>query len=558
MAQNQSMEARLRYAFLAMGGLALLIAVFAMVTARSLGSRIEELADNRLPSVDGLWKINEGQTQIQAAQRLLIEPEEPPAARQVELQRIDAAWKQIEEGRHQYEATYSDAEEKALYSRVRERWQVWQDSHRELMRQINAVMGTGGGAINPQAAARLRAELKQQNQSYQDATDALLQVIRFNQQAGEKAKQEATASINQAQFWSLVMIVLAPAIGITAAGYFTRTIARPLGARIATVVEVAEAIAEGDLRENLPPTEEADELGKLQNAFHSMGDNLTRLVREIQRSGVQINTAATQIAAAGRQLEATVAEQVASTNEVSATSQQIAATSRVLVQTMGEVDRQAGETASAASRSQDDLNRMEAMMRSLSASTAEISAKLDTMNDRASSIGSVVSTITKVADQTNLLSLNAAIEAEKAGEYGAGFAVVAREIRRLADQTAVATLEIEQMVRDMQAAVTSGVMEMNRFSAAVASSVEDVVRVSDQVEAVITQVQGLGPKFQQVGEAVQQQSEGAQQISEAMLQLSESAQQTSEAIGDTNTSLVQLEDSALVLRRELGQFQVAG
>ena len=231
-----------------------------------------------------------------------------------------------------------------------------------------------------------------------------------------------------------------------------------------------------------------------------MGGNLTNLVREIQRSGVQINTAATQIAAAGRQLEATVAEQLASTNEVSATSQQIAATSLALVQTMGEVDSQAGATAAEAARSQDDLNRMEAMMRGLSTSTAEISAKLDTMNERASSIGSVVSTITKVADQTNLLSLNAAIEAEKAGEYGAGFAVVAREIRRLADQTAVATLEIEQMVREMQAAVSSGVMEMNRFSSAVATSVDDVVKVSDQVEAVIVQVQGLGPKFQQVGE----------------------------------------------------------
>ena len=231
-----------------------------------------------------------------------------------------------------------------------------------------------------------------------------------------------------------------------------------------------------------------------------MGGNLTNLVREIQRSGVQINTAATQIAAAGRQLEATVAEQLASTNEVSATSQQIAATSLALVQTMGEVDSQAGATAAEAARSQDDLNRMEAMMRGLSTSTAEISAKLDTMNERASSIGSVVSTITKVADQTNLLSINAAIEAEKAGEYGAGFAVVAREIRRLADQTAVATLEIEQMVREMQAAVSSGVMEMNRFSSAVATSVDDVVKVSDQVEAVIVQVQGLGPKFQQVGE----------------------------------------------------------
>jgi methyl-accepting chemotaxis protein WspA len=558
MARNQSMEARLRFAFLAMGGLSLLLAIFAMVTARNLGERISELATNRLPSVDGLWKINEGQTQVQSAQRLLIEPEEPAASRQVELSRIDAAWKQIEEGRHEYEATDADAQEKALYERFRQRWQAWQDTHRELMRQINDGALAPGGKVSEQGSQQLRRELKRQNSSYHEAEEALLALIRYNQEAAENVSAAAQASVNQAQFWSLVMIVLSPAIALAASSYFTRTIARPLGSRIATVVEAAEQIAGGDLRDNLPETELADELGQLQNAFHRMGGNLTRLVSEIQRSGVQINTAATQIAAAGRQLEATVAEQLASTNEVSATSQEIAATSRALVQTMGEVDRQASETAAAAARSQDDLNRMEAMMRGLSASTSEISAKLDAMNERASSIGSVVSTITKVADQTNLLSLNAAIEAEKAGEYGAGFAVVAREIRRLADQTAVATLEIEQMVREMQGAVTGGVMEMNRFSSAVATSVDDVVRVSDQVEMVIRQVQGLGPKFQQVGESVQQQSEGAQQISEAMVQLSEAAQQTSDAIGDTNTSLVQLEDSAQVLRRELSQFQVAG
>lgn len=558
MARNQSMEARLRFAFLAMGGLSLLLAIFAMVTARNLGERISELATNRLPSVDGLWKINEGQTQVQSAQRLLIEPEEPAASRQVELSRIDAAWKQIEEGRHEYEATDADAQEKALYERFRQRWQAWQDTHRELMRQINDGALAPGGKVSEQGSQQLRRELKRQNSSYHEAEEALLALIRYNQEAAENVSAAAQASVNQAQFWSLVMIVLSPAIALAASSYFTRTIARPLGSRIATVVEAAEQIAGGDLRDNLPETEVADELGQLQNAFHRMGGNLTRLVSEIQRSGVQINTAATQIAAAGRQLEATVAEQLASTNEVSATSQEIAATSRALVQTMGEVDRQASETAAAAARSQDDLNRMEAMMRGLSASTSEISAKLDAMNERASSIGSVVSTITKVADQTNLLSLNAAIEAEKAGEYGAGFAVVAREIRRLADQTAVATLEIEQMVREMQGAVTGGVMEMNRFSSAVATSVDDVVRVSDQVEMVIRQVQGLGPKFQQVGESVQQQSEGAQQISEAMVQLSEAAQQTSDAIGDTNTSLVQLEDSAQVLRRELSQFQVAG
>jgi methyl-accepting chemotaxis protein WspA len=161
MAQNQSMEARLRFAFLAMGGLSLLLAVFAMVTARSLGSRINELAQTRLPSVDGLWKINEGQTQVQAAQRLVVDPRQSALDRQTELRRIDAAWKQIEDGRHQYEATYADADEKALYARFRERWQVWQDSHRELMRLLNQQISSRGGNLDPAGAQQLAAQLQQ-------------------------------------------------------------------------------------------------------------------------------------------------------------------------------------------------------------------------------------------------------------------------------------------------------------------------------------------------------------------------------------------------------------
>lgn len=97
---------------------------------------------------------------------------------------------------------------------------------------------------------------------------------------------------------------------------------------------------------------------------------------------------------------------------------------------------------------------METTMRQLADSTGSISARLGLISEKANNINGTITTITKVADQTNLLSLNAAIEAEKAGEYGLGFAVVAREIRRLADQTAVATLDIESMVRDMQSSVS--------------------------------------------------------------------------------------------------------
>ena len=115
-----------------------------------------------------------------------------------------------------------------------------------------------------------------------------------------------------------------------------------------------------------------------------------------------------------------------------------------------------------------------------------------------------MTTITKVADQTNLLSINAAIEAEKAGEYGRGFLVVAREIRRLADQTAVATLDIENMVRQMQDAVSAGVMQMDKFSDEVRTGMSCVGEIGSDAGQIIEEVQGLSERFEQVNEGMRQ------------------------------------------------------
>ena len=141
-----------------------------------------------------------------------------------------------------------------------------------------------------------------------------------------------------------------------------------------------------------------------------------------------------------------------------------------------------------------------------------------------------MTTITKVADQTNLLSLNAAIEAEKAGEYGRGFAVVATEIRRLADQTAVATYDIDQMVKEIQSAVAAGVMGMDKFSEEVRRGMQEVQQVGGQLSQIIQQVQALAPRVESVNEGMQAQTTGAEQITEALMQLSEAAQQTVESL----------------------------
>jgi methyl-accepting chemotaxis protein len=282
---------------------------------------------------------------------------------------------------------------------------------------------------------------------------------------------------------------------------------------------------------------------------------MTQVVQTAEMSSLQVTTSATEIAASGKQLEATITEQVASTNEVTATAQEIANTSRELVNTMDHVANLALQTAHFAQESQDNLSAMKMAMGQLSNSTNGISSRLGIMNEKANNINSVITTITKVADQTNLLSLNAAIEAEKAGEYGAGFAVVAREIRRLADQTAVATLEIEQMVKEMQSAVSIGVMEMDKFSREVKNNVENVGLISQQIAQVIDQVQTITPQFTLVNHNMEEQSQGAQQISIAMGQLSEASQQTAEALRDTNDALHGLDDAAQSLRQEITIFK---
>ena len=551
------MESQLRLAFLGMGGLAMVVALLGLRTTTSLSSSIQELGANRLPSVDGLWKINEGQTQIQSSENAILTPGGSALERQQQLRRIDGAWKQINTGFKAYEATVSTPEEQRLYAEFKQAWSEWENDHKELLSAVSTLGNAPFPATDtPQGKAIFRIA-QREVESFQAATDDATKVIDLNYQIGLNAAEQGSQDSKTSLFWSIVALVAAPSIGWFASNYFTRTIAKPLGARITEVVSVAENVAGGDLTRNLPDTEDGDELGKLQNAIHVMVDNLSLLVRQIQSSGVQITTSATEIAASGKQLEATVAEQLASTNEVTATAQQIASTSMSVVRAMDDVKGQAVETANSASHSQQDLDQMEKVMRDLVTATAAITSKLDVMHEKANNINTVVTTITKVADQTNLLSLNAAIEAEKAGEYGTGFAVVAREIRRLADQTAVATLEIEQMVKEMQSAVSIGVMEMDHFSKTVTSAVEDVVRISDQVEVVIEQVKGLTPKFEMVGQSIEEQSQGAQQISEAMQQLSQGSQQTSDALRESNRALEALDESTQAMRTEISRFHVA-
>lgn len=345
-------------------------------------------------------------------------------------------------------------------------------------------------------------------------------------------------------------------IGILISFLFMIRISNSIASPIKSAVSAAEQIAAGNLMTQIGGVCD-DETGQLLTSIKTMTQSLNSLVGQVQRTGIQVTTSATEIAASARQLEATVTEQAASTSHVSTTASEISKTSLELADTMGDVTEVASETAALADSGRNSLMNMAERMEDLVEATELISSKLAVISDKANNINRIITTITKVADQTNLLSLNAAIEAEKAGEMGLGFAVVAREIRRLADQTAVATLDIEKMVNEMQSAVSAGVMEMDKFSDNVRRGIKAVDTTGDQLEQIMGRVRKLTPRFTAVNEGMRSQSQAALQISEAMGQLSDSAMQTSESVSEFNQATDQLREAARCLKEEVSRFKVS-
>ena len=377
----------------------------------------------------------------------------------------------------------------------------------------------------------------------------------LKKEASDKAEifeNTARSELNRAiasQTIGVFVILLALVVSLI---FFLRALVlKPLN----EVSEIAHKLSDFNLTVGIN-TKRKDEIGALLRAIDGMATSFRNVVGQVQRSGIQVTSSSTELAATAKEQEATMANQMESTNRVVKSVEQISEVATELVKTMDQVASMSQDTAGFASKGQTDLARMEEAMGSMEAASKSISGRLEAINEKAENITNVVTTITKVADQTNLLSLNAAIEAEKAGEYGRGFNVVAREIRRLADQTAVATLDIDQMVQEMQSAVSAGVMEMDKFIAEVNRSAEDVGRISIQLARIIEQVQALSPNFENVNVSMGQQSENAQKINLSMANLSEEMQQTMDSLRETYGAIEQLNEAARGLQDEVSRFKV--
>ncbi len=366
----------------------------------------------------------------------------------------------------------------------------------------------------------------------------------------EVAVDEALRPIRDFRIVSVGVIGVLGVFVVPIALLVSRRISRP----IQHSAEIASLIAGGTLSRQVDQSGEG-EVGVLLDSLKSMIDQLRRLIGKIQQSSFSLMSTASEIAATARQQHQTVQDYGASTSQVAAAVHEISATSQELSQTMTQVNDSAVSTGELAESGRTSLGQMQQTMQRLAEATSSVSSRLSVISERAGNINLVVTTITKVADQTNLLSINAAIEAEKAGEYGRGFLVVAREIRRLADQTATATLDIERIVQEMLESVSAGVMEMDKFHEQVHSGVQQAESLAEQLGQIIEAVRATLPRFGMVHEGMLSQVKGADQISDAMAQLRDGATRTTDSLEEFNRATKQLRDAVSDLQEDVSKFE---
>ena len=338
---------------------------------------------------------------------------------------------------------------------------------------------------------------------------------------------------------------------VIAAAWLGRRFAAPVVATAAAL----DAVAAGDLESGIP-VEGDGEAGRLGAAAAGMAETLRESLRRVQFSAARLSSEETEVSTALSRQERAVRGFSGSVADVAGAVNLIAANADHLLGATANVTIAAREATRFALEGRAGLDSMSESMRELEEAMTAFTRKLATIRQRAGGITTVVTTIAKVAEQTNLLSVNATIEAEKAGEAGRGFRIVAQEIRRLADQTALATKDIERMVRDMQSAVSSGTMEMDRFRAEVSERIARVTQVGEQLARIVAPVESVTRSLEQLHDGMETQSSGARQVRESMERLRGEAGQSATTTESFARSIDGFRHAIVDLNDEAARFRI--
>lgn len=419
-------------------------------------------------------------------------------------------------------------------------------TQQDALRQLETALTSYRSALMAYKNANTEAV-----QARKEMTDQGTTIVALSEQLYQIQLDRRDAESAQARTFQLISTLLALLVGIIAAVIITRQITRPLRETLAVV----ERIASGDLTQNVTVTRR-DELGVLQQGIARMGVTLRDLISGI-RDGV------TQIASAAEELSAVTEQTSAGVNSQKIETDQVATAMHEMTATVQEVARNAEEASQAAAAADGEaregdkvVNEAIAQIERLASEVVRSTEAMSVLQQESDKIGSVMDVIKAVAEQTNLLALNAAIEAARAGEAGRGFAVVADEVRGLAQRTQKSTEEIEGLVAGLQNGTQQVSAVMNNSRALTDSSVALTRKAGVSLENITRTVSNIQSMNQQIAAAAEQQSAVAEEISRSIINVRDVSEQTAAASDETAASSVELARLGGQLQQMVSHFRV--